>query len=143
MDGQTGVENRFAPSQYDVSSSTQTRLRLVDWIACLMMIPWLASNYLCWAIAHLKLGRAPVPGVDLIQGTDSALMSVAFFISDFFTAYGLLVVLSLMLLQLLIPGIRFLSRMKRCVLAFVMVLLLIIFASIEPLGAWFWIVQSS
>ena len=107
------------------------------------MFPWLASNYLCWAIAYLNLGRAPVPGVDLVKGTDSALMSVAFFISDFFTAYGLFVVLSLMLLQLLIPGMRFFSRMKRCVVAVVMMLLFIIFASIEPLGAWFWIVQSS
>ena len=81
--------------------------------------------------------------MDLVQGTDSALMSVAFFISDFFSTYCLFVVLSLKLLQLLIPGIRFFSRMKRCVLAFVMMLIFIIFASIEPLGAWFGIVQSS
>ena len=107
------------------------------------MFPWLASNYLCWVIAYLNFGRASVPGVDLVQGTDSALMRASFFISDFFTAYGLLVVFSLMLLQLLIPGIRFLSRMKRCVLAFVMMLLFIIFASIEPLGAWYWIIQAS
>ena len=143
MDEQSGVENPFAPSQCDVSSSTQRRVRLVGWVACLAMFPWLASNYLCWVIAYLNFVRASVPEVDLVQGTDSALMSVAFFISDVFTAYGLFVVLSLMLLQLLIPGIRFFSRMKRCVLAFVMVLLSIIFASIEPLGAWFWIVQSS
>ena len=143
MDEQTGVENPFTPSQCDVSSSKQTRFRLVDWIACLVMFPWLASNYLCWGIAHLNLGRASVPGVDLVQATDSVLMSVAFFISDFFSAYCLLVVLSLMLLQLLIPGIRFLSRMKRCLLAFVMMLFCIIFAVLEPLEAWYWIIQSS
>ena len=83
MDEQPAVENPFAPCQCDISSSTQRRVRLVDWIACLVMFPWLASNYLCWAITYLNLGRAPVPGVDLVQGTDSALMSVAFFISDF------------------------------------------------------------
>ena len=143
MDEQPGVKNPFATSQCDASSSAQTRVRLVDWIACLVMFPWLASNYMCWAIAYLKLGRAPVPGVDLVQETDSTIMRVSWFISDFFTAYGFFVVFSLMLLQLLIPGIRFLSRMKRCVLAFVMMLLFIIFASIEPLGAWYWIIQSS
>ena len=67
MDEQPGVENPFAPSQCDASSSTQTRVRLVDWIACLVMFPWIASNYLCWAIAYLKLGRAPVPGVDFFK----------------------------------------------------------------------------
>ena len=84
MDEQPGVENPFAPSQCDASSSTQTRVRLVDWIACLVMFPWFASNYMCWAISYLKLGRAPVPGVDLVQETDSTIMRVSCFISDFF-----------------------------------------------------------
>ena len=107
------------------------------------MFPWIASNYLCWAIAYLKLGRAPVPGVDFFKELTVRSCVLRFLYLIFFTAYGLLVVFSLMLFQLLIPGIRFLSRMKRCVLAFVMMFLFIIFASIEPLGAWYWIIQSS
>ena len=90
-----------------------------------------------------EVRACPCTWSGLFQGTDSALVRASFFISDFFTAYGLLVVFSLMLFQLLIPGIRFLSRMKRCVLAFVMWLLFIIFAAIEPIGAWYWLIQSS
>jgi len=136
------VENPFSPPMRTCDIPESKRIRYVDWIAWLGMVPYIAAIYTCWVIAYATLGRPPLLNRDLVSDIDGSFMAVSVAAMDFFAHYTVPFIGIAVLFQLILPGPPFLTRCKRVAATLCATVLSFGFLALDPSGAYRWLVFS-
>jgi hypothetical protein len=135
------VDNPYAPSHE--SSRPSCDVRYIDWIAWVCFLPFVIAIYACWIITYVTLSRSPIPGRDLPGEVGGVVMKIAVSTANIAAAYTFPVIGIAILLQLLLPGVRFRTRLKRIAVTVIIPVLLMIAMALDPSGALRWLVFSN
>lgn len=98
--------------------------------------------YLCFGIATLHLKRLPILGQDAAGEIGGTAMRTFWSLLDFANTWTFPAFVIAIILQLLLPGVKFRISLKRVALSIVIPVIVILFLVFAPTCAFWWMLDS-
>jgi len=134
--------NPYSPHCEGSPSPETKRFRLIDWCYFLYSAPAVLSIYLCFTIASLQLKRLPIPGQDPATEMGGTAMTLSWSLVQLASNYTVPAFAIVLILQLLLPGVKFRTRLLRAALGMLIPVIALLFLVFEPSRAFWWILYS-
>ena len=134
--------NPYSPHREGPQSREIKGLRRIDWCYFFCAAPAVIAIYLCFAIAALQLKRLPIPGQDTATEMGGTAMTLSWSLVQLTGNYTVPAFAIVLILQLLLPGVKFRTRLLRAALGMLIPVNAILFLVFEPSRAFWWILYS-
>lgn len=108
--------NPYSPHGEGPQSREIKGFRLIAWCYFFCSAPAVLVIYLCFAIASLQLKRLPIPGQDTATEMGGTAMALSWSLVQLASNYTVPMFAIILVLQLLLPGVKFRTRLLRTAL---------------------------